>query len=252
MTDKIIRALKINPEEKRVRIEPGSRDRGWMDDTHNKYAYRCLPLTIANQHGWCVYLNGPMSFVWNGGNDPSDIKIINDTVHAGTSIFGYGVFTFHVMHLITLPDNYNLFISGAPNFIKPGIQPLTGVFEADWAPYTFTMNWKITEPNRIITFNNLDPICFFFPVPRGLVEEFKFEFDNISNHPVLDQQHKAFAESRLNFVKLNQQERIEQTGSDWQKNYFQGKYPDGSKCPFAHQTKLDLDQPKDEQEIKGE
>jgi len=26
--------------------------RDWMDDTYNKHAYKCLPMTSANIHGW--------------------------------------------------------------------------------------------------------------------------------------------------------------------------------------------------------
>lgn len=246
MTDKVIKALRVVNDDNRVRIEAGSKDREWMDHTQSKYAYRCLPLTIANQHGWAVYLNGPVSFVWNGGNELADVKVINDTVHNTHSVFGNGIVTFHILHLIKLPENYNLYISGAPNFIKPGIQPLTGIYEADWAPYSFTMNWKITEPNRIITFNRQDPICFFFPVPRGLVEEFSFEFDDLSNYPEMFKHHQEFSESRRKFLNMSGEDRVNETGATWQKHYFQGKYPDGSKCPFSHQTKLDLNEPPQE------
>jgi hypothetical protein len=32
----------------RQRIIPGQQRRPWMDETRNRFAYRCLPLTIAN------------------------------------------------------------------------------------------------------------------------------------------------------------------------------------------------------------
>ncbi|MCA1685255.1 MAG: DUF6065 family protein, partial [Planctomycetia bacterium] len=34
--------------------------RDWMDATPNRYAYRCLPLTIMNQTGWWV--KNPVGF----------------------------------------------------------------------------------------------------------------------------------------------------------------------------------------------
>ena len=34
------------------RIVAGRSRRRWMDETHHRYAYRCLPLTIANAMGW--------------------------------------------------------------------------------------------------------------------------------------------------------------------------------------------------------
>ena len=38
------------------RIVPGRQRRLWMDETHSRFAYRCLPLTIANAMGWEILL----------------------------------------------------------------------------------------------------------------------------------------------------------------------------------------------------
>ena len=35
-------------------------ERDWMDSTPNRFAYRCLPLTIANQTGW--WIKNPVGF----------------------------------------------------------------------------------------------------------------------------------------------------------------------------------------------
>jgi hypothetical protein len=53
-------------------IVPAPVERSWMDRTNNGFAYRCLPLNIANAHGWLI-LN-PVAFVaeWNGGPGPAE------------------------------------------------------------------------------------------------------------------------------------------------------------------------------------
>ena len=35
-----------------VQIRPASVERDWMEGTDQRYAYRCLPLNIANTFGW--------------------------------------------------------------------------------------------------------------------------------------------------------------------------------------------------------
>jgi hypothetical protein len=35
-----------------IEIRPASARREWMDQTIDSFAYRCLPLNIANAHGW--------------------------------------------------------------------------------------------------------------------------------------------------------------------------------------------------------
>jgi hypothetical protein len=36
----------------RVEIHPAPLERDWMEATNPRYAYRCLPLNIANAYGW--------------------------------------------------------------------------------------------------------------------------------------------------------------------------------------------------------
>src|SRR5581483_4200794 len=50
------------------------RRRDWMDATPAHHAYRCLPLTIANQTGW--WIKNPVGFTatWRGGTYPGSIE----------------------------------------------------------------------------------------------------------------------------------------------------------------------------------
>ena len=125
-------------------LRPAPATRAWMDATSEAFAYRCLPLNIANAHGW--ELVSPCGFEarWNGGALAGDVVIRldpgADPAHAPVALFGQGVLTFHVEGIFRTPESWNLWVSGPPNQGKDGIAPLTGVIETDWSPYTFTMN----------------------------------------------------------------------------------------------------------------
>ena len=215
-----------------VSLEPGNSQRTWMDNTPVSFAYRCLPLTIANQHGWAVYLKRPFSCYWNGDADKEAIKITNG-YNTATSTFGNGILTFHIHYLIKTPPGFNLYITGAPNHFISNVWPLTGIYEADWAPYSFTMNWRILRPGGV-EFLPTDPICFFFPIRRDDINNFELEHKLLSEEPEMKEQFSLFDKNRINFNKTNTNENL------WQKHYFQGKYPDGTKCPVDHQVKLKL------------
>lgn len=236
MTDKIT-AFRVFPGDQRVRIEAGARERVWMDNTNSKYAYRCLPLAIANQHGWNVYANQDIEITWDGRVDLDAIQI-SECSGVAASIFGYGIVTFHIMHLMRTPPGYNMFVCGPPNHIIPGIQALNGVVETDWAPFTFTMNWQLTHPGETVRFTTADPICHFFPVQRSAIEQLELQIQDLDTDAELKQQHDQFTEGRNNFYLTDEYKQ-----GHWQKHYFQGKYPDGSRCPFDHQTKLNLKGP---------
>ena len=42
-------------------------DRAWMDATDQHFAYRCLPLAIANQAGWLLHNPATFTAWWDGG-----------------------------------------------------------------------------------------------------------------------------------------------------------------------------------------
>ena len=80
------------------KIEPSSPHRAWMDETRDAFAYRCLPLTIANAHGWEVLCPASFSATWNGGTDKEAIAIRSNALPhlLPVSHFGEGILTFHL------------------------------------------------------------------------------------------------------------------------------------------------------------
>jgi hypothetical protein len=208
-------------------IRPAEVTREWMDNTTNAFAYRCLPLNIANAHGWEILC--PVSFdaLWTGGAETSAIAL---RVPPGTppalapvSVFGEGVLTFHINGLFRTPPGWNLWVGGSPNQLKDGMQPLTGVIETDWSPYTFTMNWRFTRADHLVHFEVGEPICFLFPVQREVLTTVQPRFLPIEADPALASHLAAFERSRGAFLEdLNQHKADDADQERWQKRYFRG------------------------------
>ena len=153
-------------------IRPGVVRRAWMDESPSRFAYRCLPLTIANSFGWELLCPTTFEATWNGGMAQTDIAV---TVLSGdpegvTSHFGTGVLTFHTGYLFRTEAGISLMAMGPPNLPKDSISALAGVVETSWAPYPFTMNWRFTRPNTTIRFEEGEPFCFIVPVSIGTLE----------------------------------------------------------------------------------
>jgi hypothetical protein len=226
--------------DRRPNIRPAPRSRDWMDRTPDEYAYRCLPLAIANQHGWELLSDGTHEAIWNGGDGLDDMDVSSsDGATAAASHFGHGILTFHVSCILRTEPGINLWICGSANRHKDGIAPLSGLIEADWMPYTFTMNWQFTRANHRVRFEEGEPICSFFPVPRGLVESAEPEFRSLDSDPATRDDYRTWSADR---DKLNDQIRKNlETARErgWQKNYFQGRRPDGERFRH-HQTKLQV------------
>lgn len=224
------------------RIRPASPKRDWMDATSDSFAYRCLPLNIANAHGWEILSPCGFDARWDGGDHPEavEIRLDPDTPphRAPVALFGHGTITFHIDGVFRTPEGWNLWAGGPPNRAKDGIAPLGGVIETDWSPYTFTMNWRFTRPGQWVRFEENEPFCFIFPVERGLVESVAPQLRPMAEEPELEAQFEAWSASRNAFHQRMRDDPPAQPSQTWQKFYYRGTRPDGSAGAPDHQSKL--------------
>ena len=170
-------------------ITPADRRREWMDQTTRGLAYRCLPLSMANAHGWFLRCVEPFEAVWHGGDDPKDLEVLpveeGQQLFSVESHFGYGILTFNGRVILRTAPGYNLWVMGPTNAFKDAIQPLNGLIEADWMPHSFSMNWKFTRPETRIRFARGDPYALVFPVRRGDLEAVEPVFRKLEDNPEL-------------------------------------------------------------------
>jgi len=225
-------------------IRPAPATRPWMDDTPESFAYRCLPLNIANAHGWEVLSPCGFEASWNGATDTSGVTIHlddgADPLRAPVSLFGQGVITFHIEGLFRTPPGWNLWIGGSPNRPKDAIQPLSGVVETDWSPYTFTMNWRFTRTGQGVRFEAFEPIGFIFPIERTAVEAFAPRFEPIANDPQALEGFTAWSQARDAFHERMSREPPATPSDKWQKHYYRGVDVTGRALVEDHRSKLRL------------
>jgi hypothetical protein len=222
--------------------------REWMDEYI--HMYRCLPMTIANQNGWVIECPCDISAVWFGGQDRRSMHFWMDKEHNVPNQwvkchFVGGVITFEFDFLIKTNEKVNLLVRGAPNFFVDGAHPLEGVVETDWLNYSFTMNWRVTEPNKIVKFKKGDPICFIQPIPHNYAETFDFNIEYLQDNPELQQKFDAHNESR---TKFRDDKKAGAHDEDWQKHYFQGLDVKSGETigKDRHAIKLNLTEPTDQ------
>ena len=224
-------------------IRPAPVERDWMEATRERFAYRCLPLNIANTHGWEILTPSGFKATWTGQDRMDAVKVFADkgTEAPAISHFGAGVLTFHIACLFKTEPGYDLFVQGPVNAPKDAIAPLTGIIETDWAPYTFTMNWKFTRSGTVVRFEKDEPFCHFFPVRRGEVESFAPRLQPLSANPELDGQYQRWTAARAGFIGDLQQPQSQAVEEKWQKLYYRGLDADGNEVKSAdHRTRLRL------------
>ena len=225
-------------------IRPAEATRAWMDATPESFAYRCLPLNIANAHGWEVLSPCDAEAYWTGRSGTEDVIVRpapGTAAHdAPVSLFGQGTITFHIQALFRTPPGWDLFITGSPNSFKEGVMPLSGVVETDWSPYTFTMNWRFTRRGHWVRFTRGEPICFIFPVQRGALERMEPKFVALDQNPELAADFHAWSQSRNQFQAEVEADPYRPPADKWQKRYYRG-VPMRSERPVpGHKARLRL------------
>jgi hypothetical protein len=233
------------------KLVPARAQRQWMDDFPDRHAYRCLPLSIANAHGWDVLCPVPIEIEWNGGPETRDLVIRalkplpggRPLEHFCRSNFSRGVATFHVDYLFQTDPEWDLLTSGPFNHPKNNAAPLTGIIETDWLPYPFTMNWQVLSKG-IVRFEEDEPFCFLFPVKKQALLDCQPEIRRLSDNPELNQKHIAFRDTREEFMKRFRAGDAATIKQAWQRHYFVGRHPDGTLAE-EHLNKLRLAEPVD-------
>ncbi len=233
-------AYRIRPEEGWV-IEPAGVRREWMDAFPHRIPYRCLPMVMANQAGWAIRCPIGFKAEWNGGMGMEDIRItpekgVEDAGRFGVlSHFGGGVLTFSMPWLFRTPRGYGLWARGPVNEPRDSCVALEGIVETDWAPYTFTMNWKMMRRGAPVWFKKGDVVCVVTPWPLGMLEEFGARMRGIEEDAELARAHLEFARAR----RESMMKGLEEESAPFAKDYYQGKRPDGTRVE-AHKSKFVL------------
>jgi hypothetical protein len=226
-----------------IDIHPASRRREWMDETPGAFAYRCLPLSIANSHGWEIRCPFDLEAEWNGGSEATDVRVEVDgdpSLMRVAGHFGSGILTFSPHVIFRTSPGYNLWVTGPANHFKDGVQPLSAVVETDWMPFTFTMNWKLTRPGLRVRFEKGEPFCLLFPVQRGVLERIEPEFIDIASDDELRRQFEC-AKNRRGFVQgLKLLRGASSKAHEFQQWYMRGMLPDQSGRVEGHEKTLTL------------
>jgi hypothetical protein len=225
-----------------MELAPAPVRRAWMDMTPNRFAYRCLPMLIANQSGWMALNPEAFTVVWDGGDAPDSLRIEFEAPpqsEYARSHFGCGILTFTLPYLFRTPPGFNLHVRGPANSPKDGVSPLEGLVETDWTEATFTMNWKVTRAGHPIVFERGEAFAMLSPVRRSELEVFAPQIRPLSDEPELERGYGLWRQSRSNF---NAELKIH--GSDaqkagWERDYMHGNGRASSR-PSEHHTSLSL------------
>ncbi|HEX7168217.1 MAG TPA: DUF6065 family protein [Acidimicrobiales bacterium] len=230
------------PGQAPMAIEPASNARGWMRDTRERFAFLCLPLTMANESGWIIRLSHSLRVTWTGagGSESMTVEIVDGSPPApAASHFGHGILSFRIPYVFRTPEGYNLLVRGPANLPKDGVAPLEGLIETDWAPVSFTMNWQVTRPHHPVLFSAGEPICMIVPQRRGELEAFEPRVGDMDEDSDIAASFDAWQRQRNDQLKTALRSNTFKTDRFVDQLYMKGLRPDGTSAA-VHERRRQL------------
>jgi len=215
-----------------------------MDDTYNKHAYKCLPLTEANTAGWEMILQEEVVLQWDGGlsvprvlsGEMATFSIDGETYEKAIVMPSIvGIMSFTTGWTISTPPGVHTWVSGAPNYFVDGAVPLTANIPSDWWPDEFNMNWKITTIGKPVIFPKGMPFMFFQFYKVDTMPSVKFSVENYWDKPNLMNSRATYGEAKM--------KKLREEPWTWMGGIRTGLDENGNQIGPRHDGHMKLDEP---------
>jgi hypothetical protein len=199
-----------------------------MEDTPEKHAYMCFPITLTNRLGWGISFPEDISFIWDGIDDTTDkhVTILKGEQYASPQR-GSATVSFHTGLIFKTDENTTMLTMPVPNQFIAGTQCFTTLISTSFFKPDLPIAWKVTEANKVITIPAGTPVAAVLPISvKSLEDDYVLEIDP---NPKPD----TYFEEIRKYGELAQ----EKNGvGDWSKMYRDAVNYDGTSMG-AHESK---------------
>lgn len=148
--------------------------REWMENTAQRHAYHCFPISLANRLGWAVSFPEDISFIWDGSSDydAHHVKILKGHRFASPNRANHTV-SFESGLRFESEDNLTLMTMPVPNQFIRGAQCFTTLLSTSVLPGSVPIAWMITEPNLEITIPAGTPVAAIVPMSLTDIQDYE-------------------------------------------------------------------------------
>lgn len=170
-----IQVHKLFPEGKTANIEQLATKRGWMDDTPEKHAYQCFPLSVTNRLGWGISFPVDIKFIWDGVTDttPDHVTILEGHEFVNT-YRGNATVSFTTGLKFTTDETTSMLAMPVPNLFIRGAQAYTTLISTSFFIHMLPLAWRLTEPDVEVHIPAGMPVATVMPVSlTGLQEDYE-------------------------------------------------------------------------------
>lgn len=177
-----IDVFKLNEFAANIEQLPIKRD--WMDNTAERHAYNCFPVTLTNGLGWGISFPEDIVFIWDGISDSyaHHVKVISGNKYVYTERAN-GTISFKTGLSFVTEENVSILHMPAPNYFIDGITPFTTIMSTRFFRGELPSAAKITKANKEIIIKANTPFAAIMPISLSNLQNSTINLYNSNEIP---------------------------------------------------------------------
>jgi hypothetical protein len=200
-----------NPQAAHIEQLPATRD--WMDQTGDKHAYQCFPLSLTNSLGWGISFPEDLVFIWDGKWDstPDHVKIISGErfLHPNR---GHATVSFNTGLTFRTDENTSTLVMPVPNDFNPYAQCFTTLMSTSFYDSTLPIAWTITRPDVEIVIPAGKPVAAVVPISLGALQQYEIEVRDARFDLERNEERKRYGEKVSSIIMSGKWSRLYKNG----------------------------------------
>jgi hypothetical protein len=153
-------------------LEPLSAKRQWATDLPYPHAYKCFPMTLANQMGYGISFPDDIILEWDGNMNvlPSSVKVTSG--HKWVNMDrGWGTVSFNTGLIFKTNEDVSMLSYPVPNLFIEGFQLFTTLISTSFFESPWQVAGQVTRSKYKIVIPARTPVSAVMPISLGQLNE---------------------------------------------------------------------------------
>jgi hypothetical protein len=145
-------------------IEPMSIKRDWMDETSEKHAYRCFPVTQANVIGYSLSCTKDIEFIWDGVNDQTSDRVQIFGPEGSYSGRGQSSISLDTGLIFRTDQEVSILAINPVNYFSEEFETMSSVISTSFYNNPFPLALKAKVANKRVSIKAGTPVVTIIPI----------------------------------------------------------------------------------------
>lgn len=145
-------------------ITPMSIKRDWMDNTSEKHAYRCFPVTQANVIGWSLSCLEDIEFIWDGINDQTDKHVEIFSPLGSYAGRGQSSISLNTSLIFKTDSNVSILTINPVNYFNDDFETMSNLISTSFYDNPLPLAIKVKKSNEKVIIKAGTPLATIIPI----------------------------------------------------------------------------------------